>query len=63
MTKKVKDVIHLLEINGWRLVRTKGDHRVFTKTGCLRPVVVPGKDSKDMAEGLYRSILREANLK
>jgi len=62
MTKKVKEVIHLLEINGWRLVRVRGDHRIYRKEGCVRPVVVPGKDSEDLAEGLYRSIIREAKL-
>ena len=62
MTKKVKEVIHLLEINGWRLVRVRGDHRIYRKERCARPVVVPGKDSKDLAEGLYRSIIREAKL-
>ena len=31
MSKKVKEVILLLQINGWRHVRTKGDHRVFKK--------------------------------
>ncbi|MBO4755755.1 MAG: type II toxin-antitoxin system HicA family toxin [Bacteroidales bacterium] len=63
MSKKVKEVILLLEINGWRLIRTRGDHRVFSKIGAPRPISVPGKDSKDMSEGLYRAILRQANLK
>jgi predicted RNA binding protein YcfA (HicA-like mRNA interferase family) len=26
---KVREVIKLLEKNGWRLMRTKGDHRIF----------------------------------
>lgn len=29
MSKKVKDVILLLQMNGWHLDRTKGDHRIF----------------------------------
>lgn len=63
MTKKVKEVILLLEINGWRLVRTKGDHRVFKKIGAVNNICVPGKDSQDMPEGEYRAIVRDANLK
>jgi hypothetical protein len=27
---KVREVIKLLEKNGWRLMRTKGDHRIFS---------------------------------
>ena len=63
MTKKVKEVIDLLEANGWHYVRTKGDHRMFTKPGAKRPIPISGQMSDDMPEGLYRSILREAGLK
>ena len=63
MSKKVKEVILLLQINGWRLVRTRGDHRVFRKIGEQRSIPVAGKDSKDMPEGMYRAILRQAKLK
>ena len=63
MTKKVKDVILLLQIHGWHWVRTRVDHRIFRKEGARRPIPVPGKDSDDMAEGTYRHILREAGIK
>ena len=62
MSKKVKEIILLLEINGWRHVRTKGDHRVFKKLGNPNNISVPGKDSKDLAEGTYKRILRDAGL-
>ena len=63
MSKKVKEVILLLQINGWRLARTRGDHRIFVKQGARRPIPIPGKDSKDLPEGEYQAILREAGLK
>jgi predicted RNA binding protein YcfA (HicA-like mRNA interferase family) len=63
MTKKVKEVVLLLQMNGWHHVRTRGDHRVFRKQGAVRSISVPGKDSDDMPEGLYSAIFREANLK
>lgn len=63
MTKKVKEIISLLEENGWRCVRIKGDHRIFIKDGCRRPVVIPGNLNDDLAIGTLRSILREAGLK
>ena len=63
MSKKVKEVIRLLQINGWNLVRTQGDLRIFRKIGETRSIPIAGKDSKDMPEGLYRAILRQAKLK
>ena len=63
MSKKVKEVILLLQMNGWHLDRTRGDHRIFRKQGVKRSIPVSGKESDDMPEGLYRAILRQANLK
>lgn len=63
MTKKVREVIDLLVQNGWRLVRIKGDHRVYYKEGSRRPVVVPGNMNDDLATGTLKSIFKEAGLK
>jgi predicted RNA binding protein YcfA (HicA-like mRNA interferase family) len=63
MAQKVKQVIDLLEENGWRCVRMKGDHRMYQKEGARRPIVVPGNLNDDMAVGTLNSILRESGLK
>lgn len=60
---KVKEVIQLLEQNGWEYKRTKGDHRIFFRKGARRPIVVPGNLSDDLKDGTLASILREAGLK
>lgn len=60
---KVKEVIKLIENDGWYLARTKGSHRQYkhsTKTGL---VTVPGKPSDDLAPGTLNSILKQAGLK
>ena len=62
MSKKVKEVILLLEINGWHLDRIKGSHRIFVKRGARRSIPVPGKLNQNLAEGTYRRILKEAGL-
>ena len=62
MTKKVKEVIDLLEENGWKCVRTKGSHRIFVKDGARRSIAVPGKPGNDMPVGTLKSILRESGL-
>lgn len=62
MSKKVKEVILLLEMNGWHLDRIKGSHRFFVKQSARRSIPVSGKLNQSMAEGTYRSILKEAGL-
>ncbi len=60
---KTREVIKLLEANGWSQIRMKGDHRIFCKTGARRPIVVPGALNDDLKGGTLNSILREAGLK
>jgi predicted RNA binding protein YcfA (HicA-like mRNA interferase family) len=50
MTRTVKEVIALLEENGWEQKRMKGDHRIFHKPGARRPVVVAGNLSDDLKD-------------
>ncbi|MGN1219100.1 MAG: type II toxin-antitoxin system HicA family toxin, partial [Phocaeicola sp.] len=39
MPKRVKEVIEILEENGWKYNRMKGDHRIYCKDGAKRPIV------------------------
>ncbi|MFN6517308.1 MAG: type II toxin-antitoxin system HicA family toxin [Nostoc sp. CreGUA01] len=60
---KVREVIKLIETDGWYLARTRGSHRQYkhsTKSGL---VTVPGKLSDDLAPGTLNSILKQAQLK
>lgn len=36
-----KKLCFLFEKQGWKYTRTKGDHLVYTKSGFLRPVIIP----------------------
>ncbi|WP_321480473.1 type II toxin-antitoxin system HicA family toxin [uncultured Bacteroides sp.] len=60
---KVKEVIALLEGDGWEYKRTRGDHRIYYKPGARRPIPIPGKLNDDLKDGTLGSILREAGLK
>lgn len=60
---KVKEVIALLEENGWEYTRQTGGHRIFKKPGAKRPIPVSGKLSDDVPKGTLKSILREAGIK
>lgn len=62
MNKKVWEVIELLEANGWRYDRTKGDHHIYVKQG-KRSLPVPGNRNDDIPKGTLNSILRGAGLK
>ena len=60
---KVKEIIKIIEQDGWFLARTRGSHRQYkhpTKSGL---VTVPGKFSADLAPGTTESILKQAGLK
>ncbi|MGF1525331.1 MAG: type II toxin-antitoxin system HicA family toxin [Candidatus Competibacterales bacterium] len=60
---KVKDVIKLIEDNGWKLVRTRGSHRQYRHSEKQGLVTVPGKLSDDLAPGTLNSVLKQAGLK
>ena len=34
-------LVRLFEQDGFRFCRQEGDHRIFTKSGVLRPLVIP----------------------
>ena len=60
---KVRQLIRILEGDGWFLVATRGSHRQYkhaTKTG---RVTVAGKPSDDIAPGTLNNIRKQAALK
>ncbi len=59
---KVREVIALLEEDGWYLVKTKGSHRQFKHPTKPGKVTVSGKPSVDIPIGTLKSILRQAQL-
>ena len=63
MTTKVRDLIRLLEADGWILVDTVGSHRQYKHPTKLGKVTVAGKLSDDVRKGTLASILRQAGLK
>jgi predicted RNA binding protein YcfA (HicA-like mRNA interferase family) len=63
MPTKVRDIIGILEEDGWQWERTRGSHRVYSHPTKLGIVVVPGKLGKDLPLGTERSILKQAGLR
>jgi len=60
---KVRDVIKIVEADGWRQVRVTGSHRQYkhpTKQGL---VTIAGHPSVEMPPGTLVSIFRQAQIK
>ncbi len=60
---KVREVIRLLEGDGWQRVRTRGGHRQFKHPVKSGTVTVSGKLGLDMPRGTLNSVLKQARLK
>lgn len=60
---QVKDVIRMLEDEGWFQARMKGSHRQFKHPARPGTVTVAGKPNVDIPMGTLQSILKQAGLK
>jgi predicted RNA binding protein YcfA (HicA-like mRNA interferase family) len=59
---KVRDVIRLIEQDGWRFARQQGSHRQYHHPARPGTVTVSGHPGEDMPERTLSSILRQAGL-
>ena len=60
---KVREMIKLIENEGWYLDRTRGSHRQYKHNQKKSVVTIAGKLSHDLAPGTQNSILKQAGLK
>jgi len=59
---KIRDVIELIEADGWYLVTTKGSHRQYKHATKLGRVTIAGHPNDDLAPGTLNSVLKQAQL-
>jgi len=59
---KVRDVIQMIETDGWRLVRMRGSHRQFKHPQKPGLVTVAGKPGTDVPAGTLKSIMKQVGL-
>ena len=57
---KVREVIQILEQDGWQQVVPRGSHRQFRHPTKPGRVTVAGKPSQELAPGTLGSILRQS---
>ena len=60
---KVREIIKLLDADGWYLVATKGSHRQYKHPAKPGRVTIAGHSGDDLASGTLNSILKQAQLK
>ena len=59
---KVRDIIKLIEDDGWYLVVTKGSHRQYKHPSKTGRVTIAGHPSHDLAPGTLNSIYKQAQI-
>ena len=60
---KVRDLVALIESDGWSQVRMKGSHRQFRHASKPGTVTIAGKPGIDIPLGTLNSVLKQAGLK
>jgi predicted RNA binding protein YcfA (HicA-like mRNA interferase family) len=57
-----KDLLKLLEKNGWQLLRINGSHHIYGKSGSVIRLSVPVHGNQPLKTGLLRHLLKMAGL-
>ena len=60
---KVRDIIKLIEKDGWHLVVIKGSHRQYKHHAKPGRVTIAGHAGDDLAQGTLNSVFKQAKLK
>jgi predicted RNA binding protein YcfA (HicA-like mRNA interferase family) len=60
---KIRDIIKLIEADGWYRVDTRGSHRQYKHPIKSGRVTIAGHPNDDLAPGTLNSILKQAKLK
>jgi predicted RNA binding protein YcfA (HicA-like mRNA interferase family) len=60
---KVRDVIKLIERDGWRFERQRGSHRIYRHPTKPGTVTVAGARGRDLPTGTLENILWQAGMK
>jgi predicted RNA binding protein YcfA (HicA-like mRNA interferase family) len=60
---KVRDLIKLIESDGWKHIRTRGSHRQYKHAVKKGRVTVPGHPVDDVHTDTLKSVLIQAGLK
>lgn len=60
---KVRDIIKMIEADGWYIVATRGSHRQYKHPVKKGRVTIAGNPNHELAPGTVNSIYKQAKLK
>jgi predicted RNA binding protein YcfA (HicA-like mRNA interferase family) len=60
---KYREIVRLIEADGWRLSRQRGSHRQYSHPTKPGKVTIAGQPNKDVPKGTAANILRQAGLR
>jgi predicted RNA binding protein YcfA (HicA-like mRNA interferase family) len=60
---KVREVIKLIEADGWILIAIKGSHRQYKHSVKTGRVTIAGHLNDDLAPGTLNSVFKQAKLR
>ena len=60
---KIRDIIKIIEQDGWFMVRKKGSHRQFKHHSKKGVITIAGNWNDELAKGTLNSIFKQARLK
>ena len=60
---RIRDVLKMIESDGWYLVATKGSHRQYKHPNKSGRVTIAGHPNDELAPGTLNSVFKQAQLK
>jgi predicted RNA binding protein YcfA (HicA-like mRNA interferase family) len=63
LSMKIRDIIKLIEADGWYLVNREGSHRQYKHLIKKGRVTIAGKPGDEIKKGTLNSILKQSGLK
>lgn len=60
---KVREIIKIIEKDGWFIVTTKGSHRQYKHSNKKGRITIAGNLNDELAPGTLNSIYKQAQLK
>ena len=60
---EIRDIVRLLETNGWHLASQKSSHRQYKHPQKTGRVTIAGNPGHDLVPGTLNSVLKQAGLK
>ena len=62
MNRSAKNLIKILQKNGFAFKRSKGSHQVYYNENTNKTIIVPMHGKKDLPKGTFFAIIKQAGI-